>query len=399
MNDLPQEAVISEAATSSPPAPSAVSDSAQEHEVASTRQAIEEAMAAEEAARAEQKAEAEKTKPKDKEAKVEKPAEKKAKEPVEEKPAQPEKEAKAEAKAEPEENSEADEADDTEGAGAEPSGAQSKNPSGGDEDDAPPPRFRLSDPAKWASADPEVRTEVKRAITELEGGIQKYREGAEKFQQVQEFDHLAQQSGTTLRDAMTRYVQTEMALMDKDPNKRFAALNEIVQKTMGTSLHQLATQIAKIPQDQVAAAKDREIAGLRQQVESLTSNVSQIVNSQKQQQLSQVNNTIAEFAKSHPDVYEHEATMVQLIKAGIASRDLNDAYQKAKALSGQPVSTPAQALKPQGGDTAKTSNVTATNGRSRASKSISGANNGLGKPSERIYSTREALELAFQQSG
>lgn len=395
MNDLPdtEGAVISEAPSSgSAPAPSAVSDSAQEHEV-STREAIEKAFAEEEL-----KSQSEKKAPakKEKEAapKAEEKAEPKVDAPSGEDPKDPESKAVVDAK-----GGNGDEVQDEDGAdqGSDDEGRSGRKSE--DEDDAPPARFRLSNPESWAKSDPEVRSEIKRAITELEGGIEKYRPSAERYEQVRQFDEMAQKSGTTLPEAMSRYVQTEMALMSNNPQERISALNEIVEKTMGESLYQVAQRIARMPQDQVSAQKDREIVELKRHISSLTQNVNRLVQNDQQSRMSTVHSTIQEFAKSHPDVYEHEDTMVQLMKSGIARRDLADAYQKAKALSGQPVSNPSNTLKPDGGTSAKTSNVTATSGRSRASKSISGASSGAGKPSERIYSTREALELAFAQGG
>lgn len=79
-----------------------------------------------------------------------------------------------------------------------------------------PSRFSPDAKAAWKDAPPAIKAEVKRAFTELEQGIEKYRGDAQAFDSVRDFDKLARENGTTLRGGLERYVSFEMAI-NKDP--------------------------------------------------------------------------------------------------------------------------------------------------------------------------------------
>lgn len=393
MSDVMQtETVISEPQTSAaPPAPSTVSDSAQEHEV-SVEDAIQRAFEQEEADRQKDKDEA----PKEEKPKDEPKAEKKPK--TEAKPEKADKAEKPEVEDDSENEEPAEDDGEQEGTEGKKGEGKSEASSGESEDDAPPPRFRLNDRKAWDSADPQLKSEVKRALSEMDSGIQKYKASHDSYEPLRELDEYAKSTGTNLRDAVMRLHSAEQQLFSKDQNTRFSALNDLVQKSWGMSIHQLAAQVAKIPQTQVSQQKDQQIAHLSNKLASIEQKLQAQEATVQQEKARTLNAAISEFSSSSPRFEELRPVMAQLLNSkvvpetGNVLHDLKEAYAAADRL--KPAANGAS-YTPQSEGNAKTSNVTATNGRSRASKAISGANTGSGKTSEKIYSVDEAIQMAM----
>ena len=314
---------------------------------------------------------------------------------------EPKKEKVEEKEAEDDEDSETDDDPDLaakEKEGAEKDGGDSKASSGESDDDSPPSRFRLNDRKEWDDASPQLKAEVKRALTEMEGGLTKHKAAAEAYEPLKDLDQYAKSTGTNLRDAVLRLHQAEQQLFHKDPQVRFSALNDLVQKTHGMSIHQMAAQIAKMPQDKVSQQKDQQIAQLTNTVSQLQQSVQNMVTQSQQEKSTALNRHIQDFAQQHPRFEELRPVMAKLIQSGVVGEDLSEAYAAADRLtpgSGNASTssraltqddTNPEALKPNG------------NGLKPKSKQIGGTNGGsLRNPSPRLLSQDEALDAAFAQ--
>jgi hypothetical protein len=77
---------------------------------------------------------------------------------------------------------------------------------------------------------PELRSETERMANEFEKGMTKYAPAAARAAELAEYFELAQRSGTTLKAALTRYVNLENA-MRADPVEGIC----LVLKNMGIS--------------------------------------------------------------------------------------------------------------------------------------------------------------------
>lgn len=75
-----------------------------------------------------------------------------------------------------------------------------------------PARFDDVAKADWDKTPESVRGATNRTIKELTDGIQRYKADADEYGKVREYANLATQSGTTLHQALTNYVNAEKML-------------------------------------------------------------------------------------------------------------------------------------------------------------------------------------------
>lgn len=196
--------------------------------------------------------------------------------------------------------------------------------------DDPPSRFNEHAKAEWASLPEQTRAEVHRALRENEAGIQKYKERAESFAEVEDFHGMAKQHGTSLRQALTQYTTLEMSLTGNDPWRKLAGLQEVCRH-MGTDMYGLAQAIVALrPEDR------QQLQGIMQQQQlqqAQQQQAQQNADMQRQIAETQLIAGIAAFAAQHQDFAELEDDIHQEITSGGAA-SLEDAYQKAKRRKG-----------------------------------------------------------------
>lgn len=94
-----------------------------------------------------------------------------------------------------------------------------------------PSRFHEGAKAEWEKTPQSVRSEVARMEREFSEGYRKYRSDAEAFEPVRKFHDMAKAGGTTLDEALTKYVNIEN-LLKQDPVR---GLQEVCNN-MGLSL-------------------------------------------------------------------------------------------------------------------------------------------------------------------
>lgn len=228
-----------------------------------------------------------------------------------------------------------------------------------------PARFTKAAKAAWANTDPTVRTEVTRAISEIEKGLS---EKSAALAPLQPFLDLASAAKVDAAATLQGYIDTERALMT-DPAKGLRVLTE----RMGLSPRDVMTIFGGQAQGQVQQTrndpKDTEIATLRRELESIKGTMQTQTRAQTERQLQ-------EFAQTHPRMDELSEEIARQITAGF---DLSEAYDRAERLNPLPTITT---------DTVATA-------QTRARKSVTGKTSGGSNPSSAPpKSVREAIERA-----
>ena len=237
-----------------------------------------------------------------------------------------------------------------------------------------PSRFSPDAKVAWKDAPAPVQAEVRRAITEMERGI------AEKNQIIEPlkpFLQMAQQHGTTIHDALGKYIRMEQ-LLAKDPAQGLQAIAQNMGMTIGDLIQKVSGQSVS-PEGN---AKDREILALKQQLDELSGNVGNITQTFQQERLRQVETQVESFASQHPRFEELAPEIKAQIEQG---HDLETAYRRAELLNplpqiAKPAPPPAQ---------------------TREVKSVTGSPTAGSNPANRKPSTsrQEALQRAAAATG
>jgi hypothetical protein len=103
---------------------------------------------------------------------------------------------------------------------------------------APPARFSADAKAAWNEAPEVVRAEVSRMEREFLAGFAKHRAAAERDGSLAEFHQMAARGKTTVKEALSRYVNMENQLR-ADPVKGL----EIICQNVGVSLYEVAAKV------------------------------------------------------------------------------------------------------------------------------------------------------------
>jgi hypothetical protein len=103
---------------------------------------------------------------------------------------------------------------------------------------APPARFSTDAKAAWDEAPEVVRAEVSRMEKELTAGFAKHRAAAVRDASIAEFHDMAAKGRTTVKEALSRYVNMENQLR-ADPVKGL----EIICQNVGMSLEEVAAKV------------------------------------------------------------------------------------------------------------------------------------------------------------
>lgn len=224
---------------------------------------------------------------------------------------------------EPKDKEPADDADKSvaEKPAAEREGDKSRQSEGAKRND-PPARFLPKSKEAWVNTPHSVRADVYRMEEEHEAEVSKYRAANERYEQVREFDEIAQKNGRQLRDSLTKVVQIEQALA-KNP---IAGLDMILRevgprKADGSpiSLYDVAQHIAKqspqqFQQTQQQMRQQEQVQQREQQQTGEVQKLREELNNIRTEQAAQ--NIIAPFAASHPRYQELQEDIAFFLKSG-----------------------------------------------------------------------------------
>jgi hypothetical protein len=264
---------------------------------------------------------------------------------------------------------------------------------------AAPERFSPDAKAVWETAPEPVKAEVHRMQRELEAGIEKHRASAAKFETVKDFDELAARSGTNLRTALTRYVNTEQ-LLRTNPLK---GLDEICSQ-MNTSLREVAAIVMGQQPDQHASQSDATIRELKATVARLEQQVGGVAQTFQQQGQKQLENHIAKWSEGKPFFEILAPHIAEAMAGGAAS--LDDAYQGSLAKFPELAAMAEKAVKPASETETLAASAAAAEALAdqtrKGAKSITGARNSPGSDPvdlPRNPSIRESLRRAAARAG
>lgn len=286
---------------------------------------------------------------------------------------------------------------ETEDKGTEQEGETDKRPSEERDIDKPPARFLPRAKEKWAEADPDIRGEVRRMEANYEKGLQEHRESHEFRKELREFEDMAKEHGTTVKDALKNYTAIDN-LLKTNP----VAGVERILSSIGITPQQYADYVqnapAQAPADPKVSQLEQTVRQLQQQLQGVTQTTQE---SQQQAQLSQVqNNIIAPFRASlgdndrYEELEEDIAFFLNSDKVPStlsAQRRLEVAYDMAERIN--PVGQMHQ-------NTARLNTATPERPINPAgAKSIKGAPNGTAVPKGATLKSREAIEAAMRQIG
>lgn len=197
----------------------------------------------------------------------------------------------------------------------------------------PPPSFSPTAKAKWAQVPPEVQAAIDKREKEVDAGFKKY---AGLDQYVQQ----AQQSGTTLPEALGRYVAAEQ-LLEREPIKGILWLCN----NYGITPAQLAQAAGGgQPQAQPQPAQNGQQPNgqqpypgfdIRQQLDPVMqrlNELTQIVHGSQQEKVLSEVDTFFRDTKAHPYVENVAEDMAKLLSLGLFKDEpfqLQKAYEAA----------------------------------------------------------------------
>lgn len=253
-----------------------------------------------------------------------------------------------------------------------------------------PSRFSSDAKAEWANAPESVKAEARRAISELESGIQEHQK---KWEPLKQFEELATKHNTTIDRALDNYTRID-AELERDLVKGL----EMVCQNKGYSLSDVAAHVMGQDPDQARSQTDAQMREIANENAALKQQLSQFQIRETKQQTDTINSEVAAFKankEKHPRFEELEPTMAKLISTGLAE-NLSEAYQMAETF--KPSATQASTAAPA--TPADPAPDLAAQTR-KGSQSVTGAPTPGSNPVERKRSNsiKEALQRAQEQVG
>lgn len=232
----------------------------------------------------------------------------------------------------------------------------------------PPKRFSPDAKAVWNAAPEPIKAEITRAVTELENGLNEYRQ---KWEPLKEFEQLAKQNNTSIDAALKNYVDLDMAIQ-QNPIQGL----ERICKNIGISLRDVATHVLGQDPNQYLTQQESVIRELQQELQAIKSQNEQGLRSQ-----------IDAFAAEKPRFDELADDIALFLQTGKA-KGLQQAYELAERLNPAPQpeakKDPAPTPQPRKG-----------------SLSLSGAPSTGSNPASRKppSTARDAIDNAFARIG
>jgi hypothetical protein len=249
-----------------------------------------------------------------------------------------------------------------------------------------PTRFSADAKAAWATAPDAVKAETTRAIRELEGGIEQYRQSYEPYR---DFDKQLKANGQTFQEVFAHYTGIEK-LLETDLLK---GLDQI-SRNSGYSLRQIAEHVMGQPADENSKQADNYVNELKAEIADLKKQVGGVTTTIRSQQEKALLDQVEAFwtDPAHPRAEELAEDIVFFFKSGKTS-DLKEAYQLAERLNPAPVMAPPPA--------APAATQTAAPQTRKGQLSLSGAPAPGSDPVTRKppSSAREAIERSFASLG
>ena len=247
---------------------------------------------------------------------------------------------------------------------------------------------RLADLAKkdWGNVPDTVKEDVHRVIAENEKGIQKYKESADRYEKVREFDELARKNGREgVHESLKQVVELENAF-SRDPIDGFKKVAE----HFGINFQAVAAHV-------MGQNPDQRVHEAHTRIQELEAKIQQM------EMIAKAPDIVAEFAANNPRFEELSPVIATLLETGTA-KDLEGAYKLASVLK-EPASnagSDSQPLIPANSATAQTQAPAETPLNPAGMKSVSGAPTGGISPASKrpvSKSNHDALKSALSRVG
>lgn len=250
-----------------------------------------------------------------------------------------------------------------------------------------PKRFDDAAKAEWEKAPEAVRGATQRVIRELESGIEKYRAD---YEPIKAYNDLAKQHGTSIKDALDRYTGLEKMLGSQNQQEKLAGIQQVFDYA-GINLREFAAHIAGQTPEQGAAQQEATLRELRQEIAGLKQQLGGVSTNMQQRQEQEVLTQIQQFAADKPRFDEIAEDIAFFLQSGKA-QSLQDAYELAERLNPAPATAIAPAQ-------TRSDPITPEAQTLKGSKSVSGAPSAGASPAKAQSSSsiKEALKRAAAQ--
>lgn len=229
-----------------------------------------------------------------------------------------------------------------------------------------PERFDDAAKAEWASTPESVKGATRRALSEMQSGLDRYKADADAFSEIKELDTLAKQNGTTIKAAIEQYTNLEHQLLSNDPQAKNAAIRHVFEYA-GIDARDWAAKLMGQTPDQVAGEQGQAVIALRQELREVRAEAAKATASLRDMQEQSVIREIESFARDNPRLDELSNDVAMFLQTGRAS-NLQEAYDMADRLNPSPEAAHTGVVQ----DSAHTRNEETTPA-SAGRKSISGA--------------------------
>lgn len=226
-----------------------------------------------------------------------------------------------------------------------------------------PNRFSADAKEAWKDAPEAVRAEITRAVTELESGINQYRE---KLAPFEEFSKRVESQGAVPAETLKFFTNME-DMMYQNP---IQGLDTVISNMQAQgllkvgSLNELVSVMSNQTPDQRTTQQDQTIRQLHQEINSLKEQISGVSSTVKSQSEQAMMQQINEFAADKPR-FEELANDIAFFLDNGRAKDLPEAYSLAERLNPAPqapapatpaaqAATPAEPAQPRKGDLSPT---------------------------------------------
>lgn len=243
---------------------------------------------------------------------------------------------------EPKEPSAAVVAEPADGSGQD--GKAEAKPSEGKDYTKPPAHFLPRAKEAWASASPDVQSEVYRMQQNYEKGMAEYKESHENWGKLKEFDQQAKAAGTTVPD----YIRNVRAIEQLIASNPVEGIKRVLA-TANITPEQYARHVLGQAQQQAANPQAAQQNQLNQTIQTLTQKLEMMEQRDREREEEARLNAVADkfitpFKSDHPRYDELEEDIAFFLNSGkipstLSERDrLEAAYDMAERINPAPKS-------------------------------------------------------------
>lgn len=207
----------------------------------------------------------------------------------------------------------------------------------------PPPGFLPRAREKWGTVDPDVQSEMYRALDNFEKGKAEYQEDREFRKSIKPYEEMAKQFGTSVPN----YLENTLRINQYLSQDIVGGLDHLARQ-FGYSLEQIAQHVLGQAQQQQQNPQSAHTQRLEQQINQLNQQIQQLTQgTQQDREAARVaeieRSVIAPFREAHPRYAELERDIVfflnsDRIPSNLSERQrLETAYDMAERINPAPV--------------------------------------------------------------